>query len=141
MHPSTAPLPPGLLAADVEVGVLGRSLLIAAVVVTPYGIWKLRQVRAERARRALAEAPPEPPAAPAAPRLEDVVAEISATAAVLDDGGTATVTVPCGSTVDGREVPPELADTLVRDALRRSGLVATAEVDTPAGRVIECRRA
>ena len=73
------------------------------------------------------------------PRLEDVVATIGELAAdsSLD---SATVVVPDGVTVDGDVAPPELVDALVRDALRRSGLVATAELDSPAGRVIEVRR-
>lgn len=127
--------------------VLLRSLLIALVVVTPYGVHKLRQVRA---RRALAARPPgsgtigtDPSVTPvaAAPRLEDVVARIEAVAGSLDPGDPTTVTVPSGVTVGGDEVPTELVDSLVRDALRRSGLVATAEVDTADGRLLECRRA
>ena len=52
--------------------------------------------------------------------------------------GTATVMVPSDVTVGGQDAPAELVDSLVRDALRRSGLAATAEVDTAEGRVIEC---
>ena len=53
---------------------------------------------------------------------------------------TSTLTVPPDVTVGGSEPPPGLVDSLVRDALRRSGLIATAEIDTPDGRVIEFRR-
>lgn len=131
----------GLLAADDTTGVLIRCLLVAAVLVTPYGIHKRRQVRAERARRAAEAAGPTEADAAAGPRLEDVVADIEAVATDLAGAGTGTVLVPAGVTLDGRDAPPELVDALVRDALRRSGLVATAELDTPGGRVIECRRA
>jgi hypothetical protein len=140
VEPLSSPVA-GLLAAGIQTGVLARSLLVAVVVVAPYWWWKRRQVRAARAERAAALAPAAEPEVPAGPRLEDVVAEISAAAADLPGGATTTVTVPAGVTVDGSVVAPELADTLVRDALRRSGLVATAEVDTADGRVIECRRA
>lgn len=127
--------------------VLLRSLLIALAVVTPYGIYKVRQVRARRAREARPSAsevtatdPSVTPVA-AAPRLEDVVARIEAVAVSLDPGDPTTVTVPAGVTVGGDQVPTELVDSLVRDALRRSGLVATAELDTADGRLLECRRA
>lgn len=126
--------------------VLLRSLLIALVIVTPYGIHKVRQVRARRAeltRRAAAVGGTDPTitTVEAAPRLEDVVAHIEEVAGSLDPGDPTTVTVPAGVTVGGDRVPRELVDTLVRDALRRSGLVATAEVDTAEGRLLECRRA
>ena len=48
--------------------------------------------------------------------------------------------VPLDATVDGDPVPAAVADALVRDALARSGLVATDELDTADGRLLECAR-
>lgn len=129
-----------MLAADVQYETLARSLLIALVVVAPYGIYKVRQVRAARRERAAAVAAANQPPAPDRPRLEDVIDHISELGADTEEG-TATLTVPSGATVGGADAPSALVDALVRDALRRSGLVATAEIDTPDGRVIEFRRA
>lgn len=130
-----------MLAADIQYETLARSLLIAVVLVTPYGIYKVRQVRALRrelrAQVAAATAPPEPPG-PQRPKLEDVIDEIHRIA--QQGGADATVTVPTDVTVGGRDPAVGTVDVLVRDALRRSGLVATAEIDTPAGRVIEVHR-
>lgn len=127
----------------VQTDVLVRSLAIAVVLVSPYGWLKWRQVRAVRAERiareqaAAAAASPEP----TRPTLEDVVDAISALAPDDDPGAApATVLVPHDVTVGGSEPPPGLVDTLVRDALRRSGWVPTSELDTPAGRMIEVRR-
>ena len=128
-----------MLAADIQYETLARSLLIAALVVSPYGIHKVRQVRAHRrelAARAAAEAAPPPPTRP---RLEDVIDTIDRLGRDRDTGA-ATVAVPTGVTVDGDDPPPGLVDVLVRDALRRSGLATTAEVDTAEGRVLEVRR-
>jgi hypothetical protein len=127
-----------MLAAEIQYETLTRSLLIAFVVVAPYGIYKVRQVRAARraVERAAAAANEPPP--PDRPRLEDVIDRISA---LGEEGAdTSTLTVPPDVTVGGSEPPPGLVDSLVRDALRRSGLIATAEIDTPDGRVIEFRR-
>lgn len=129
-----------MLAADIQYDTLLRSLLIAVVLVAPYAAYKVREVRRVRREREAALAPEPEPTAPARPRLEDVIDEITAIAdAPARDGST--VTVPHGVTVAGSDPPAGLVDSLVRDALRRSGLVATAEVDTPGGRVIEFRRA
>ena len=129
-----------MLAADVQYETLVRSLLIALVVVAPYGIVKVRQVRALRRERAAAEAAAAAPPPPDRPRLEDVIEQITALGDATDDGPS-TLTVPNDVTVGGGEPPAGLVDTLVRDALRRSGLAATAEIDTAEGRVIEFRRA
>ncbi len=129
-----------MFAAEIQSGTLARSLLIAAAIVTPYALYKVNQIRTMRRGREAAEATSDPdPMVGGGPRLEDVVATIGELAAdsSLD---SATVVVPDGVTVDGDVAPPELVDALVRDALRRSGLVATAELDSPAGRVIEVRR-
>jgi hypothetical protein len=133
----TAPL----LLAAIQGGVLVRSLIVAAVLITPYYLYKRRQVRQLREARAAAAAPGQEPAEPAGPRLEDVIDSVPAAADTARAEGTVTITVPAGVTVDGDEPPPGLVDALVRDALRRSGLVATAEVDTAEGRSIECRPA
>jgi hypothetical protein len=130
--------PAGLL-AEVQVGTLLRSLAIALVVVSPLAWWKVRQVRRVRAaRQPAAPAPEVPPAT--RPRLEDVIAAIGALAEEVATGADEPrcVLVPSDVTVDGREPPDGVVDLLVRDALRRSGLVATGEVDTPEGRLIEC---
>jgi hypothetical protein len=128
-----------MLAAEIQYETLARSLLIAVVLVAPYGVYKIRQVRALRRAREQAAADATAPAPPPGPRLEDVVERISELG--RDPGVvSATVTVPAGVRVGGSEAPSALVDSLVRDALRRSGLVATAEIDTDAGRVIEVRR-
>jgi hypothetical protein len=132
---------PVLLLAEVESTVLIRSLALAVVLVAPYGWYQVRRVRRRRAEREAAFRANEQPAdAPTRPRLEDVVGDVEALAASLAPGGTGTITVPPEVTVGGSDVPSAVSDALVRDALRRSGLVATAEVDGPAGRTIECRR-
>ena len=140
LPPVDLSLAPAVL-ADLQAGVLFRSLVIAAVLVTPYGLYKRRQVLSRRAARAAQDLPDDQPTGPARPRLEDVVDELPAAAAAARARGAATVHVPRDATVDGHDAPPELVDALVRDGLRRSGLVAVAEVDTPDGRTIECRPA
>ena len=130
-----------MLAADIQYDTLARSLLIALLIVSPYGIHKVRQVRAMRRAREAASRPPEPvPSGPVRPDLESIVERISELADRADTTPS-TITVPHDVTVGGGDPPPGLVDTLVRDALRRSGLVATAELDTPDGRMIEFRRA
>ena len=131
-----------MFAAEIQSVTLMRSLLIAAVVVSPYALYKINQIRTLRRGREAAQAATDTDPdseARSGPRLEDVVATIDRLAAdtSLD---SATVVVPDAVTVDGDVAPPERVDALVRDALRRSGLTATAEIDTPTGRVIEVRR-
>ena len=128
-----------MLAAEIQYETLARSLLLAVLVVTPYGIYKVRQVRAARREREAAAAAANRPPPPERPRLEDVIDHITELAGASGPD-TATVTVPADVTVAGGEPPPGLVDTLVRDALCRSGLMTTAEIDTPDGRVIEFRR-
>ena len=127
--------------AQIQTDVLGRSLLIAAVVVSPYAIYKWRQVQRTRAETAaiLAAAAPSTTTVERA-RLEDVIEEIDRVAAELGAGQGATIRVGRDLTVDGSDAPATLVDALVRDALRRSGLVATAELETPDARVIEVAR-
>jgi hypothetical protein len=76
---------PALL-AEIQGGVLVRSLIIAAVLVTPYYLYKRRDVRAGRAAAAAAAAGPPTEQAPAGPRLEDVIDGLdAAVAAAYDD--------------------------------------------------------
>jgi len=133
-----------MLAAEIQFDTLGRAFLFAVVAVSPYAIFKVRQVRALRRELAAQVAAATAPPPPSRPQLEDIIDRISE----LAGGGTAdrsvtvaTITVPNDVTVAGDDPPPGLVDTLVRDALRRSGLVTTAEIDTPEGRVIEFRPA
>lgn len=122
--------------AQVQADVLGRSLLIAAVLVSPYAVYKWRQVARVRAETAAALAPEPDDDVDERPRLEDLIESIG----LLDlraESAPTTIRVPHGLTVDGREAPPAVVDALVRDALRRSGLIATAEVETADARVIE----
>ena len=127
--------------AQVQADTLTRALLIALVIVSPYAVVKIRQVRARRAAAAALAVPaPDSPTddESARPRLEDVIEAISALG--TDGDGRSTVLVPRDATVDGDPVPAAVADALVRDALARSGLVATDELDTADGRLLECAR-
>jgi hypothetical protein len=129
-----------MLLAEIQYETLARSLLLAMLLVSPYGIYKVRQVRAVRREREAAVAAAAAPPPPSRPRLEDVIDRISELSS-SPGATTATVTIPPDVTVAGGDPPEGLVDTLVRDALRRSGLVTTAEIDTPSGRVLEFRRA
>jgi len=120
---------------------LGRSLFIAVLVVSPYGIYKLRQVR--RVRRNHEAALAADAAAlledtPRLPALEEVIGDVSFVVAEARANGGAMLLVPHEVTVSDRVATSAVVDMLVRDALRRSGLVITAEIDTPEGRLIEC---
>lgn len=131
----TAAIAPSAVIGQIQADVLGRSLLIAAVVVSPYAFYKWRQVARTRAETAeLIRAASAPEELDTRPKLEDVIAAIGR------HDGDGTVHVPRGLTVDGQAAPPAVVDALVRDALRRSGLVATAEVETHDGRVLEVVR-
>lgn len=119
---------------------LGRALLIAVIVVSPYAYFKLRQVRRVRRTHVAALA------ADAAltdgeiriPALEDVIGDVSYVVAEARANGGAMLLVPHEVTVSDRVATDEVVDMLVRDALRRSGLVVTGELDTAEGRLIEC---
>ena len=133
-----------MLAADIQFDTLGRAFLFAVVIVTPYGIFKIRQVRALRRELAAQVA-----AATAHRRPPDRSWRTSSTASPTwrrpappsPHHPVTTITVPNDVTLAGGDPPPGLVDTLVRDALRRSGLVTTAEIDTAEGRMIEFRPA
>ncbi len=127
--------------AQIQTDVLGRSLLIAALIVSPYAIYKWRQVQRTRAETAeILRAAAAPEQAPARPRLEDVIDEIHRVAADPGSDHGATIRIDRALTVDGADAPATLVDALVRDALRRSGLVATAEIETPDARILEVAR-
>ena len=113
-----------VLLADVGAGTLLRCLVLAVVVVTPYGLYQRAKVRRMKAEGAAArgevvdEEPP--PADPAA--LETVVAEVEDLGRELEGAATAEVALPSAPTIDGRPAPQVLVDTVLQDALRRSGL-------------------
>lgn len=126
-----------------QTDVLFRSLAIALVIVAPYAVYKVRQVR--RIGRITAEAESVAARAGASedgdgplPALEDVIADIGFVEAEANRNGGALLVVPHTVTVSDRPAPPELVDTLVRDALRRSNLLITAEADSDEGRLLEC---
>lgn len=140
------PLPSAsALLAAIEAGILVRAFVVAAVLLIPYGLHQRRRIQARPATPAAPETPPE--SLPGGgdrshrARLEDVIAGFTDVAAQARARGAVTVTVPAEVTVDGRDAPAAVVDAMVRDALRRSGLVATAELDLPTGRSIECHPA
>ena len=128
------------LLAAVQSDALGRALLIAALVVSPYVIYKLREVRRVRAAHARAVAADATDTAGVVllPALEDVIGDISYVVAEARLNGGAMLLVPHQVTVSDRPATDAVVDMLVRDALRRSGLVVTAELDTAEGRLLEC---
>ncbi len=135
---------PAVLLAKVQDTVLVRSFLIAVIVVAPVWVLVRKRVRSAQERSSAAgsgdsDADIDPSAPAPLPRLEDVIAAIPDLAAAARDRGSATITVPAEVTVDGRPTDSAVVDALVRDSLRRSGLVAVAEVDSPAGRSLELR--
>ncbi len=137
---------PPVLGVETQADVLGRSLAIALLVVAPYGVYKIRQVRRIRAghqsavdaERAALERSERSGSAPARPALEDVIRDISYVVEEATRSGGAMLVVPHDVTVSDRDAPKSVIDTLIRDALRRSGLVVTAEVDSVEGRLLEC---
>lgn len=127
-----------------QTDVLFRSLAIAVVIIAPYAVYKVRQVRRTNrlasefnGRRIEAERRAEGPHGDV-PALEDVIADIGFVETEANRNGGALLVVPHEVTVSDRPAPPELVDTLVRDALRRSNLLITAEADSPEGRLLEC---
>lgn len=135
---------PAVLLAKVQDTVLVRSFLIAVIVVAPVWVLVRKRVRSaqERSRAGSttgADADSDPSTPTPLPRLEDLIAAVPDLAATAREHGSATITVPEAVSVDGRPTDPAVVDALVRDSLRRSGLVAVAEVDSPAGRSLELR--
>ena len=123
--------------AEVQGGVLVRSFLIAVVLIAP--VWFLVRKRVLAGRVPQEPEPEDAPEQSDGPQLEAVIASIAAVAESARDGGSATLTIPSGVTIDGRPADAATVDALVRDSLRRSGLVAVAEIDSPAGRTLELR--
>lgn len=125
------------LLAEIQSGVMARSLVIALVVVAPFWFVLRRRLR----REAQSDEAPDSPPVQVAPALEDLVEEIGRLAAGSgeDTSGPVTIHVPRGLTIDGDAAPDAVVDAIVRDAIARSGLVPTAELDTAEGRMIECR--
>lgn len=119
-----------LLLAEVGAGTLVRCLLIAVVVVTPYGLYQRAKVKKMKAEGAAArgEVPDEPPP-PDPEALETVVAQVEELGGTLGDGETAEVLLPAAPTVDGRPAPAVVVDTVLQDALRRSGLTVVERHD------------
>lgn len=139
---SLLPHPPQLL-ADVQSVVMLRSFAIAVVVVAPFGALLVRRVRRRQAATAVAEPDTSvQPTEEATPTLESVIDEISSLGEAVRSGragaGPVTISVPRRLTMSGDEAPPAIVDAIVRDALLRSGLVPTAELDAGDVRVIEC---
>ena len=116
-----------VLAASVEGGRLGSMFvffLIALVIVSPFGYRRIRAILRER--RA---------AAPAAPVVEvptdeddpgdDLAAVVAAiSGAALAPGESCEVEVPASPLVEGRPAPDVVVETLINDAVRRSGLTS-----------------
>jgi predicted nucleotidyltransferase len=129
------------LIAQVQGETLGRSLLIALVVISPYAIYKMRQVRlVRRAHDAVlaAEAAPPPPDTAPLPALEDVIRDISYVVTEAKLNGGAILVIPSQVTVSHREANDAIVDLLVSDALRRSGLVIASQESTEEGRLVHC---
>jgi hypothetical protein len=137
----TAPHPPALL-GQVQGETLGRALLIAVVLITPYAIYKMRQVRA--VRRAHDAAVAADAAALKAgdltplPALEDVIRDISYVVTEAKANGGAILVIPAQVTVSHREASDQIVDLLINDALRRSGLVIASQETTEEGRLLHC---
>ncbi|MFM7063808.1 MAG: hypothetical protein ACKO04_10020 [Actinomycetes bacterium] len=128
MHGLPLPHLPAVVLAEVGAGTLVRCLLIAVVVVTPYGLHqraKVRRVRAEAAA-ARGEVVDEAPPPPDPLALETAVNLLEELGRTLDGDRTGEVLLPDAPTVDGRPAPAELVDMLVNDAVRLSGLQVVA---------------
>ena len=131
---------------DSQAVTLLRLFLIAVVVISPYWVPKaLRWWRARAASRAARRAANLPaPRVPEAGSLAAVLAEFEE--AVAEGADEATLVLPAGVTVDGRPAPPEVIDTVLRDAIGRSGFaivtdsVAGGDGSVGADRRIVCRR-
>jgi hypothetical protein len=120
-----------------------RLFLIAAVLVSPWGIVTLRRVLAERRARTAARS--EAPSAEAGTAPEGEGTDVAvALAAVRDEvashapGEQFVVDLPTGVTLGGRPAERALVARLVADDLRRSGVEV---VDPGDGTSLRCRRA
>ncbi len=123
---------------------LGRLILffVAALAVTaPFAVRTVRKVRAGTwGRRDTDEtaddSTEDPPEETDEGRLEDLVDAIRSLEG--DRIGRASVLVHRVLTSQGRELSPAMADTLVRDALGRSGWAVVEVVPDELGHVLEC---
>lgn len=126
---------------------LGRPVLLfvlALAVTAPFAVRTVRKVRAgtwgQRSRRG-DELPAEDPTEDVPTetddgRLEDLIEAIRALEG--DHSGRAFVLVRRHLTSQGRELSTTMADSLVRDALRRSGWAVTDVAPDELGAVWEC---
>ena len=124
---------------------LGRLILLfvlALAVTAPFAVRTVRRVRAGTWGRSDDDADQAADSGEDAPeetdegRLEDLVDAIRALEG--DRTGRAFVLVRRHLTSQGRELSPGLADTLVRDALGRSGWTVVDEDPDELGKVLEC---
>lgn len=124
---------------------LGRLILLfvlALAVTAPFAVRTVRKVRAGTWGRSDADADQATDSGEDSPeetdegRLEDLVDAIRALEG--DRTGRAFVLVRRHLTSQGRELSPALADTLVRDALGRSGWTVVDDVPDELGKVLEC---
>ena len=125
---------------------LGRLILffVAALAITaPFAVRTVRKVRAGTWGRrgadvdeATGDPDENPPEETDEGRLEDLVDAIRSLEG--DRTGRAFVLVHRHLTSQGRELSPAMADTLVRDALGRSGWAVAEVVPDELGQVLEC---
>ena len=122
---------------------LGRLILlfVAALAITaPFAVRTVRKVRAGTWGRRSVEvdgaADGDAPEETDDGRLEDLVDAIRALEG--DRTGRALVLMRRHLTSQGRELSPKMADTLVRDALGRSGWTVVEVVPDELGHVLEC---
>jgi hypothetical protein len=125
--------------AEIQTGVMLRSFLIALLIVAPVGVLWWRRIRPARQGGPTPQHDLSVSVGPEAhaPSLESVIDEIARLGA-LNRAEAVTVTIPHVLTLDGDPAPRTVVDALVHDALVRSGLVPTAELDTGEARVVEC---
>jgi hypothetical protein len=125
--------------AEIQTGVMLRSFLIALVIVAPVGAFWWRRIHTRRGDDTDRQSDRPTSDAPAAdlPSLESVIDEIARLGA-LTRTKAVTLTIPHDLTLDGDPAPRTVVDALVHDALVRSGLVPTAELDTGEARFVEC---
>ena len=128
-------LAPAPLIAEIGAGTLLRCLVLAIIVVAPYGLYQRQKVRRAKAELALLRGDAPAEAVPADPTaLETVVAQLenlgTPTTSSSEVAGPFEVDLPASPTIDGRPADPAVVQVVVADAVRRSGLVV---VDTIAG--------
>ena len=119
---------------------LGRLVimfLLALVIVAPFAFWTIRKVQAGTwGLRRTGSGDPGPIEESDEGRLEDLIDAIRALE--RDHSGRAQVLVRRHLTSQGRDLPEAMAETLVRDALRRSGWRVDVVMPDELGSVLEC---